>query len=332
MRRAFTLTELMIVIAIMAILAGLGFSAMASATNMAREHRTQSMIDKIDMLIMERYEGYRTRTAPVKIPARDVNNNFIPPRAIAIIRLNAIRDLMRVELPDRVSDVVDLPANLSAAFPTIQPPLYIAKVQGANNTVQPIPISLQESYRRRASRMAGPNWMTTWTTENQGSECLYLILSSMRDGDKSSLDYFDATEIGDTDGDGMLEILDGWGRPIEFLRWAPGYVSTAAIPLDTTQIADRVAAPDPFDPVHIDPRWQSGTSAAPYQLYPLIVSGGLDKQIDVLTDFASALRYSLLTPPDDPYYSSGGQIIGAPFDIAGDGPNWFDNITNQGPR
>jgi hypothetical protein len=45
----------------------------------------------------------------------------------------------------------------------------------------------------------------------------------MRDGDKLALDYFDATEIGDTDGDGMKEILDGWGTPIEFIRWPAGY-------------------------------------------------------------------------------------------------------------
>jgi hypothetical protein len=52
---------------------------------------------------------------------------------------------------------------------------------------------------------------------------LYLILATMKDGDKSALDYFSTDEIGDVDGDGMKEILDGWGQPIAFLRWAPGY-------------------------------------------------------------------------------------------------------------
>ena len=45
----------------------------------------------------------------------------------------------------------------------------------------------------------------------------------MKDGDKNALDFFMPDEIGDMDEDGMKEILDGWGTPIEFLRWAPGY-------------------------------------------------------------------------------------------------------------
>ena len=34
-----------------------------------------------------------------------------------------------------------------------------------------------------------------------------------------------AEEIGDNDEDGMKEILDGRGRPIEILRWAPAFVT-----------------------------------------------------------------------------------------------------------
>ena len=44
----------------------------------------------------------------------------------------------------------------------------------------------------------------------------------------------------DTDGDGMKEILDAWGNPIEFLRWAPGLRSLI-------QDGDPAHA-DPFDP------------------------------------------------------------------------------------
>src|SRR5438046_3713851 len=87
--------------------------------------------------------------------------------------------------------------------------------------------SLQKSSQRIAMRSVSAANLAAlsaaWTEQNQGSECLYLILSTMRDGDKSALDYFDATEIGDTDNDGMKEILDGWGTPIEFIRWPAGY-------------------------------------------------------------------------------------------------------------
>ncbi len=104
MRRAFTLTELMVVIAVIAIMAGLGVATMNGATNLAREHRTGAQIKKIDMLIMERYEGYRTRSLAVKIPAT-VNGALTDSRTAAIIRINGLRDLMRMEMPDRVTDV-----------------------------------------------------------------------------------------------------------------------------------------------------------------------------------------------------------------------------------
>src|SRR3954471_8821726 len=76
-RLAFTLTELLIVIAIIAILSGLGLSAYSGATQMAREQRTRSQINKIDQLVAERYEGYRTRAVPIK------NTAGTPPRVAA---------------------------------------------------------------------------------------------------------------------------------------------------------------------------------------------------------------------------------------------------------
>src|SRR5437667_3806620 len=95
-RPAFTLTELLIVIAIIAILSGLGLSAYSGATQMAREQRTRGMITKIDQLIMERYEAYRTRAVPIKIAAG------VQPRMAAGNRLLALRELMRLEMPDRI--------------------------------------------------------------------------------------------------------------------------------------------------------------------------------------------------------------------------------------
>ena len=50
-----------------------------------------------------------------------------------------------------------------------------------------------------------------------------MILASIRDGDITGLDFFTEGEIGDVDNDGMPEILDPWGVPIYFLRWAPGF-------------------------------------------------------------------------------------------------------------
>jgi prepilin-type N-terminal cleavage/methylation domain-containing protein len=313
-RRAFTLAELMIVIAIIAIMAGLALSAMSGATNLAREHRTQAQIRKIDLLLTERWEGYRTRSLALRIPPG------IDPRTAALIRLNGLRDLMRMEMPDRVTDVVDGPAVLT---PNGMPPVSLARPM------------LQLNYQRQAARSLGPNWARPWTAQYQGAECLYLILSTMGDGDKRALDYFDSSEIGDVDGDGMREILDGWGTPIEFLRWAPGYLAPddyhAAI---TMQISDWNKAPDPFDPAKADPRWRINGAAKPFMLYPLIVSAGPDRQIDIgmrLTDTTGGqFHYSTTSPPNDPYHVPTEEIqLGTPVDFNNDGPGWADNITNH---
>ena len=50
---------------------------------------------------MERYEGYRTRAVPIKIAVGT------DPRTAAFLRLTALRELMRLEMPERISDLCD---------------------------------------------------------------------------------------------------------------------------------------------------------------------------------------------------------------------------------
>jgi hypothetical protein len=188
--------------------------------------------------------------------------------------------------------------------------------------------------------------LSRWTQENEGAECLYLILSAMRDGDKSALDYFDSTEVGDTDGDGMPEILDGWGTPIGFIRWPVGYVESATFPGSETMQLVGPRAPDPFDPSKVDPHW--GYMPQPFALYPLIYSAGRDKSYDIVSSLDAGFRYAVppaagagnpFNLPNDPYFIPAGtsltsQVqIGTPMDVDGDGYlNFADNITNQATK
>jgi hypothetical protein len=48
------------------------------------------------------------------------------------------------------------------------------------------------------------------------AECLYEILNSHNDYSSSGMDFIFRSEIGDTDGDDHLEILDSWGDPLLF--------------------------------------------------------------------------------------------------------------------
>lgn len=289
-RQAFTVIELMVVISIIALLAAMAASALSNAAEMAREQRTRAIVQKLDQLIMERWDSYRTRSVPYKPAAADT------PRTRALARLNAIRELQRMEMPDNINDVWDDPVILAA-----------------------IP-SAARGYRRRAQPVG------TWTGQYENAECLYLIVSNMKDGEKNAIEFFTSSEIGDVDDDGMPEILDGWGEPIHFLRWAPGYRSDATPSALTHQSRDP-GKPDPFDPIRADPRVDPSLDTDPsndtFALTPLIFSSGPDREAGV-TASGGTFHYSATTPKNDPFTTSPNEfgLIYAETQAA-------DNITNH---
>ncbi|MCA9271062.1 MAG: prepilin-type N-terminal cleavage/methylation domain-containing protein [Planctomycetales bacterium] len=277
-RRAFTLVEMLVVILVIVILATVVLSAMVTAQETAKIARTKALIARMDQWLAPLWDAYQTRRVPVIVPVGT------SPQAAAKARLDALRDIMRLELPDRVTDVLDGPTTSGMARP-----------------------ALSEAYKRAVA--------ASWSTNNthQGAECLYLILSRTMDGDVSALEFFQPTEIGDVDADGAKEILDGWGKPIEFLRWAPGFVS----PMQT-------GGEDAFDPRKVYGK---------QYLYPLIFSAGSDMTYDIKTDVAGGSdpstwhHYNATTPQkNDPYVDPGGSGV---YFGASIGPGSLDNITNQ---
>ena len=324
-RSGFTLVELLIVMLIIAILVLLAWGALAGVAEKAKEDRTRSIVMKLDQLVVQRYDAYRTRPLPIRI-APGTN-----PRAAATFRLNALRELMRMELPDRRTDIIN----------------YAVATYPMESTATGMSLAaLQRTYYRKTLAATGGN-LANWTDQHQGAECLYLIVSTMHDGDKNALDFFMPGEIGDIDADGMREIHDGWGNPIEFLRWAPGFRNDpgadgawgiAATDDDSNGTLDdyselgaagsddvvrltlqRPDLPDPFDPIRL---------GGGFALRPLIFSAGADKSYDV--NIEGNLRYILTTPPNNPYYVSAATTqAGMVLDIDGDGAEWADNITNH---
>ena len=83
-----------------------------------------------------------------------------------------------------------------------------------------------------------------------------MVLSRIYVGDSNGLQFFTEREIGDVDNDGMPEILDPWGNPVEFLRWAPGFTSPAEMGqpggLSALQGNNPLENWDAFDPMHAD--------------------------------------------------------------------------------
>lgn len=340
---AFTLAEMMIVIAIVAVLTSMVVMALADSANMAKISRTKVQIRKLNNSVLEKWEQFETRSIPIKLPAG--GERF--PVNSSRIRLYVLRILMRMEMPERFSDVMfvdasaagnltpadlDADGNLQTIGDQMSLSAYYRQVDGLGNPLNPIyvPIDtvnasgaaqpfqiplntyvnpLNDFFFREVYRavqiyptLNGGQPMT-WELllANQGAECLYLIMKSMQDEYGNALDAFADSEIGDFDGDGLLEIHDPWGTPISFLRWAPGLSETGP-PSTTSSISPIQSAvasedPDPFDQMQADPRfWPedmngNGTIDAAeiterqendtFRLVPLIYSAGQDRQYDI---------------------------------------------------
>lgn len=292
-RRGFTLVELLITIMIIGILAAavLGVAAVAGET--AREARTRNLIARIHTLLMQHYETYTTRRVKVRQPVIDgIAVAPVPPNTPPVAyrgklkaeaRLYALREMMLMEVPDRWSDVLleQLPGS-----PPLKAPIYLEVPSSTRRT------SLGDAYLRQYRRIVGAVNKITGNTntnaeiiKNQGAECLYMVVMNAC-GDGESRTLFPESMIGDTDGDGANEFVDGWGHPIEFLRSAPGYESDAQIN------AYEFGNPPVVNPLSL-PAWVTAASSDhdPFDLYradlpafrllPLVYSAGRDETYSI---------------------------------------------------
>ena len=353
-RLGFTLIELLISIAIIATLSALFLGASRAAMESARAARTKTTILKIHTLIMEQYASYETRRVDLDQTVVDsINTAFAgnPQRignAMADLRVLATRELMKFEMPDRWSDIY------------LTRPPYATKQSGSRDEaailLESVP-TITRSYYRRYFK-AYTNVGDEKVDRNQSAECLYLTVMLMT-GDGEARTMFSAQDIGDADEDGLPEFLDGWGNPIQFLRWAPGFIAKSSI-----MSGDSDADHDPFDPFRrskvLTPgeisnmiAWPPASSyGAPvnsyvsamrggnvpangsvgFRLVPLIFSGGPDGSTDL------SVQQTAISDPNggafDPYvsdddgdrYGNGTPVIGFLDDKE---DNFTDNITNH---
>jgi prepilin-type N-terminal cleavage/methylation domain-containing protein len=230
-RRGFTLIELMITITIIALMAGMLVFALFSAQETAKAHKTKALIAKLDAIIKAKYEAYKTRRVPLTIPAG------MDPKTASMVRLDAIHDLMRMEMPERWSDVYDPPARFG----------YAGAFPGPYSVARP---ALNQSYNARYA--AGSP-----SDEFQNAECLYLIIMNAPQDEADERSVIKPEYIADTDGDGFPEIIDAWGTPIRFLRWAPGFKS------DLHVVATAKAASTSTGPPYVITSSSSQLAASP---------------------------------------------------------------------
>ena len=375
-RKGFTLIEMLITITILGILAAAVMGALQSARETAKAAKTKATITKLHYIIMARYDSYRTRRVPVDVrefvtahsgagDIYDANDStkLHGTRAHAHARLVALRDLIRIEMPDRWSDVV-----LDHSSTTPQQEVPIAPSLLSNGFSSSISARYFRLYRDALTDTGGD---IAKIGKNSSSECLYMIVMSIPE----AAEQFQNSEIGDVDGDGLKEFIDGWGHPIKFIRWPVGFVDYERLNLLTPtsgtfsgqtgpagsvggpvlrwdspsdlQSGNRQEQPDPFDSMGIGGGFSQWDGAAPgpgYTVFPLVYSAGPDGIYDINTGFGGTGTY-VFTHLDyyEPDLNNGAdddgntlRYIGQPRDAdTADGTaknnelNHYDNIHNH---
>lgn len=245
-RLAFTLTELLVVLAIVAILGSLALSGMAVAQRRARIAKTESTIRKIHEVITPHYERFLTR----KPPNLGVGGGSAYERNC--LQLISTRRIQALELPDGWTDLLAVDLDDHTA---ISRKLRKAAVAAWTD-----------------NDPRNPNPVPPIGLGNSDAECLWLAVMRGGYADPGIVAHFREDELGDTNANGQREFLDGWNRPIRFLRWAPGFVSRYQPLPDMTGSDTR--SHDAFDLAGVDP-------FALNTLMPLIFSGGPDGKPDI---------------------------------------------------
>lgn len=335
-RRGVTLVELLVTITILAILGSAVLFASFSANQAARAAATRAKVASLHSLVTEKYDEFAVRRfddylvnpAPAGTPTEDRWAYE------SDARLKALRVLMRMEMPDRWSDVVFRPVDEAlpsqiAGYGGSLPNHFQYVIIRLNRWQQPLRVRrsvLSQAYLRRYAGL-NPNATAADIVANEGAECLYMIIT-MATADGEALGMFRQSDIGDVDGDGAPEFLDGWGRPIQFLHAAPGFT-----PYSDLQSGNHLTDHDPFDSYRVDV--QSETVGA-FRLVPLIYSAGADGDADLATGRTAGI-HPLASQQDLVYHAGPLAVLGLPlddqtdddFDNDNDGENWHDNIHNH---
>ncbi|MDD3588350.1 MAG: type II secretion system protein [Thermoguttaceae bacterium] len=256
---AFTLIELLVVITLIAMLGSMSIAVSRVAIESAKKSRTEMTIAKIDAALTTMYEKYADKKVDVSpylsrsfsntgklwfydncaYPNNDLwkyygtnstaqfymsdtskwsgtagqvylrNNHFLVP---ALWRLHLIRDMMRMDMPCWATEIYWGPVLPDGSLDS--------------RTGRTTPLSV--IYQGALSTATGNNWdaIFSWSDAQHAQFNAELLFLVVMNGDPETRQLFNDREVADVNNNGLFEFVDGWGRPIYWLRWAPGIGST----------------------------------------------------------------------------------------------------------
>ena len=284
-RDGFTLIEILVVILVIAILASLITAVIGNSLNSARAAATRATVTKVHRLLEERRQAITrsdlrrevrvVRASMSNVPGLNTND---------LAKIVALKEVLRVQLPQRIEDL----SGADRLFGTSDDSPVLKKLQQLNP-------SASGSFSTNP-----PTFPPTHDATTTSSELLYVALTMGTElGSGSTTIEFSSSEAVDTDGDGLMELVDGWGRPLRFYRWPTSLVlATPNSTADTRPVEllisggnSQLWSSDPDDPLGRFRLWLIGPNItnhprvlnwfhapATYHI-PMIVSAGQDGEL-----------------------------------------------------
>ena len=320
LRAGYTVVELLVVVAIVTILASIGFVMVKNFGQTGRDAQTQSTLKKVDAALQDRLQSlsrfYETADRVAGTPRINIPVYIDDPQTYTI-GPNTFNDRelwsMNGSNPAPPRNFIELRARKKYKkkhFPMNFDEMDLDNDNNSDITGLPI-----------GSTPPGHD------PETENAEVLYYFLSKGAQFGSEAVavvDFVDR-EIADTDGDGLLEIVDGWGKPIRFYRWptriirpqAAGNEATEVTTLDNSTLninraaiflignipAAQILRNDPQDPL--------GVNGAPPDVFerafhtkqtyhaPLVVSAGPDGIFGLLSPTSETANFGHLGQPDN---------------------------------
>lgn len=226
-RLAFTMIEIMVVLVIIGILITILGATATVTIRKAREAATTALLQKIDGLLDERLKGFERATKSrdferiVQQQAKSLEASNIFGVRKSVIAAIARKDYFRQLFPQRFEDLADINTN---NIPDVFESDAILKPEDTNGDGQ---LTTGEDLNGNGKldgfvryKHIDPN-SEYGNRVTESSELLYYMLTQMEVLGVPPVGEaeFSTNEVRDFDGDGLLEFVDGWGRPLRFYRW-----------------------------------------------------------------------------------------------------------------
>ena len=201
----FTMIELLVAIGLIVLLAGILVQTLGKTLTSSKEKATRVTLQKINEILKQQQVEFNT--AMQRTPSRATQDPCLGSIDVDA-NLAAILErkrLFRQAFPQRFEDLVG--------------PTGVAFGGGNLGTIVSAEIA-----RATAEKVAdNPSFVFTTAHQDktESSELLYILISKGSAFTTASADAaeFKPTELKDTDGDGLMELVDAWGEPLQFYRW-----------------------------------------------------------------------------------------------------------------